>query len=61
MAPGEDLSERVAPVMKNRSVSALSTARSRRVSVVYVGPPRSMSMRLTENCGFSAVAMTVIR
>ena len=29
--------------------------------MVYVGPPRSMSLRLTENCGLDAVAMTVIR
>ena len=29
--------------------------------MVYVAPPRSMSMRLTENCGLDAVAMTVIR
>ena len=29
--------------------------------MVYVWPPRSMSLRLTENCGLEAVAMTVIR
>lgn len=31
------------------------------VSIVYVGPGRSMSTRLTENRGLEAVAMTVIR
>jgi hypothetical protein len=31
------------------------------VSTVYVGPPRSMSTRLTEKRGFDAVAITVIR
>lgn len=50
-----------APVMKKRSVSGLPSASSRRVSIVYVLPPRSMSILLTENCGFDAVAMTVIR
>ena len=29
--------------------------------MVYVRPGRSMSIRLTENCGFVAVASTVIR
>jgi hypothetical protein len=29
--------------------------------MVYVGPPRSMSTRLTENRGLDAVAITVIR
>ncbi len=50
-----------APVMKNSSASGYSSDRSRRVSIVYVGPGRSMSTRLTENRGFDAVAITVIR
>src|SRR5215207_6005672 len=51
-----------APVMKNSSVpSPYCLRRSRRVSMVYVGPGRSMSTRLTENRGLDAVAMTVIR
>jgi len=29
--------------------------------MVYVGPARSMSTRLTRNLGFDAVATTVIR
>ncbi len=29
--------------------------------MVYVGPGRSISTRLTENRGFEAVAITVIR
>jgi hypothetical protein len=35
--------------------------RSRRVSMVKVGPVRSMSTRDTQNLGLAAVAMTVIR
>ena len=31
------------------------------MSIVYVGPGRSMSTRLTENRGLDAVAITVIR
>lgn len=50
-----------APVMKKRSASPWTARRSRRVSIVYVGPLRSISLRLTENCGLDAVAMTVIR
>ena len=33
----------------------------RSVSIVYVGPPRSMSTRDTQKRGFDAVAITVIR
>ena len=41
-----------APVMKYRSQSGPRSARrSRSVSTVYVGPPRSMSIRLTEKRG----------
>ena len=48
--------------MKNRSTSEpRSFRRSRSVSTVYVGPSRSMSVRLTLNRGFDAVAITVIR
>jgi hypothetical protein len=50
-----------APVMKKRSASGRAARRSRRVSLVYVGPPRSMSTRLTVKRGFAAVAITVIR
>src|SRR5215213_1460561 len=50
-----------APVMKNRSASGWSAARSVRVSIVYVGPPRSRSTRDTVKRGFEAVATTVIR
>src|SRR4051812_12972625 len=50
-----------APVMKYRSASDSSSWRSRSVSMVYVGPLRSMSTRETQNRGFEAVAMTVIR
>ncbi len=50
-----------APVMKKSSASGRWACRSRRVSMVYVGPSRSMSTRLTENRGFDAVAMTVMR
>jgi len=51
-----------APVMKNsRSAASREARRSRSVSMVYVGPGRSMSTRLTVNCGFEAVAITVIR
>ena len=56
------LSRASAPVMKNSSVSAPYTARrSRSVSVVKVGPGRSMSSRLTEKRGLDAVAITVMR
>jgi hypothetical protein len=47
--------------MKYRSASGIALARSRRVSMVYVGPARSMSTRETQNRGFEAVAITVIR
>jgi hypothetical protein len=47
--------------MKNSSASGCWRCRSPRVSTVYVAPPRSTSTRLTENRGFDAVAMTVIR
>ena len=48
--------------MKNSSVaSPYRSLRSVSVSIVYVGPDRSMSTRLTENAGFDAVAITVIR
>jgi hypothetical protein len=51
-----------APVMKKKSTSPpRSSRRSLSVSTVYVGPPRSMSTRLTEKRGLEAVAMTVIR
>jgi hypothetical protein len=51
-----------APVMKYRSVAGpLAARRSRSVSMVYVGPGRSMSTRLTLNRGLEAVAITVIR
>src|SRR4029079_8240229 len=50
-----------APVMKNSSASGRTAARSRSVSIVYVGPPRSMSTRDTVNRGLDAVATTVIR
>src|SRR5512141_2764945 len=50
-----------APVMKYRSASGRCSWRSRRVSAVYVGPPRSMSTRDTQNRGLDAVAITVIR
>ena len=50
-----------APVMKNSYVSGRWVCRSRRVSIVYVGPGRSMSTRLTVKRGFDAVAMTVMR
>jgi hypothetical protein len=50
-----------APVMKNSSAPGRSRRRSVRVSMVYVGPPRSTSTRDTENRGLDAVAMTVIR
>ncbi len=50
-----------APVMKYRSASGSSLRRSRSVSIVYVGPCRSMSTRDTQKRGFDAVAMTVIR
>ena len=50
-----------APVMKYNSASGFCPRRSRNVSFVYVGPPRSMSTRLTENRGLDAVAITVIR
>ena len=50
-----------APVMKNSSADGRCFFTSRRVSIVYVGPGRSMSTRLTENRGFEAVAITVIR
>ena len=48
--------------MKNSSGSSRAAPRrSRSVSMVYVGPWRSMSTRLTVNRGFDAVAITVIR
>ncbi|PWW25133.1 hypothetical protein JD79_04329 [Geodermatophilus normandii] len=50
-----------APVMKNSSASGRWACRSERVSMVYVGPSRSTSTRLTENRGLEAVAMTVMR
>ena len=50
-----------APVMKNSSSSGRSALMSRRVSIVYVGPGRSMSTRLTVKRGLEAVAMTVMR
>ena len=50
-----------APVMKNSSASGRCGLRSVSVSIVYVGPPRSTSTRLTENRGLEAVAMTVMR
>ena len=50
-----------APVMKKKSSSGRLDLRSRSVSIVYVGPSRSMSTRLTENRGLEAVAITVIR
>ena len=50
-----------APVMKNNSAPGCSSAMSRIVSIVYVGPGRSMSTRLTQNRGLDAVAITVIR
>ena len=50
-----------APVMKNSSASGISALRSRSVSIVYVGPERSMSTRDTWKRGLAAVATTVIR
>ena len=50
-----------APVMKNSSASGRCALRSRSVSIVYVGPCRSMSTRLTVNRGLDAVAITVMR
>lgn len=50
-----------APVMKYSSSVGYTSRRSRRVSMVYVGPPLSISTRETVNCGFDAVAITVIR
>ena len=50
-----------APVMKNSSASGRCVRRSRNVSIVYVGPGRSMSTRLTVKRGLAAVAITVIR
>ena len=50
-----------APVMKYRSASGIFSVRSRSVSIVYVGPLRSMSTRDTVNRGLEAVAITVIR
>ena len=48
--------------MKNSSTSGPRRLRSSpSVSIVYVGPGRSISTRLTENRGFEAVAITVIR
>src|SRR6476469_2962984 len=50
-----------APVMKNSSSSGRSVLMSRRVSIVNVGPGRSMSTLLTVKRGLEAVAMTVMR
>ena len=50
-----------APVMKNSSSSGRSARMSRRVSIVNVGPGRSMSTLLTVKRGLEAVAMTVMR
>ena len=50
-----------APVIKNKSASGRILRRSRKVSIVKVGPGLSMSTRLTVNWGFAAVAMTVIK
>ncbi|BAS17763.1 hypothetical protein AHiyo8_60660 [Arthrobacter sp. Hiyo8] len=50
-----------APVMKNKSASGRCVRRSRRVSIVKVGPGRSTSTRLTVKLGLEAVAMTVIK
>jgi hypothetical protein len=61
VTPGEDVPEDVGAGMKNSSASGIASRRSRRVSIVYVGPPRSMSTRETVNRGFDAVAITVIR
>ena len=59
--PGDDLGERVgAGDEEQLGVRVAAAAVPQRVDGVG-GPARSMSMRLTENCGFDAVAMTVIR
>ena len=47
--------------MKNSSASGRMAAISRIVSMVNVGPGRSMSTRLTQNRGLDAVAITAIR
>ncbi len=59
--PREDLGEGVGAVMKNSSSSGRSARMSRRVSIVNVGPGRSMSTLLTVKRGLEAVAMTVMR
>src|SRR5882757_8281827 len=46
---------------QNSASGPCAARRSRRVSMVYVGPARSMSTRLTENRGSAEVAITVIR
>ena len=61
VAPGEDVGQRVGAGDEVELGIGPLTARSRSVSIVYVGPARSMSMRDTRNSGFEAVAITVIR
>ena len=62
VAPGEDVGQRVgAGDEVELGVGQRCACRSRSVSMVYVGPARSMSTRETENRGLDAVAITVIR
>jgi len=59
--PGEDLLEGVGTGDEEQVRLGVLGPESRSVSVVYVGPLRSTSIRLTENCGLEAVAITVMR
>ena len=60
--PGHDGGQRVgAGDEKPLGVRLAAARRSRRVSLVYVGPGRSTSTRDTVNRGLDAVAITVIR
>ena len=47
VAPGEDLGQRVGAGDEVEVGVGMAARRSRSVSTVYVGPPRSMSTRLT--------------
>jgi hypothetical protein len=60
--PGHNLRQRVRAGDEEQlnPIAALSTQVAQRIDRVR-GAPRSMSIRLTENRGFDAVAITVIR
>ena len=60
-APGQDLGQRVGAGDEEQLGVRVRGVQIASVSAVYVGPPRSMSTRLTENRGLEAVATTVIR